>query len=795
MKLTTALLSILISSFSFAAGPKVALEKIDLTKGETVPAEAKHFWTLGATGAQGWIYSDKMTTHDARQIAIVAVTPGSPAEGILQKGDGILGVGGNPFSYDPRAEFGKALTFAESNTGKGDLKLTRWRDGNTEEVIVKIQMLGDYSATAPYDCPKSKLILELGCEALAERLEKDKSNRNPITGSLNALALLASGDPKYLPVIKKEAEWAAAYKASSMQTWYYGYVIAFLAEYKMATGDESVVPGMTRLAMEAAKGQSNVGSWGHRFAKPDGGLSGYGMMNAPGIPLTTSLVLARAAGVKDPAIDLAIERSTKLLRFYAGKGSIPYGDHDAWIQNHDDNGKNGMAAVLFSLLDEVEVSEYFSRMSLACHGQERDTGHTGNFWNIAWAMPGIVQSGPNATGAWMKEYGSWYFDLARNSDFAFPHQGPPDANRDSTGNWDATGAHLLAYAMPLKKIYITGKKTNKVPQLSAEEAQKIVISGRGWNNKDRNSAYDQMDGDELLELLSSWSPVVRDRAAMALARKKDTPIPVLVEMLGSDDLYTRLGACVTLSQLRGKSVSAVPALQNALKDEDLWMRVKATEALANIGQPAMVAVPELLEIIAKGPTTEDPRGMEQRFISSIVFSQMLRNSLDGVDREKLYAAVEAGLQNEDGRARGSISNIYQKLSYDEIKPLIPAIYQAIAKPSPSGEMFADQVRIAGLRVFSFNHIEEGMQICVDYAINQNPWASENRIVELMNILKTYGTHAKTMIPALTQLADTYSKGEVDYPKSLSLQKEKFVRDTITEIEASTDTPELIKFKK
>jgi len=139
---------------------------------------------------------------------------------------------------------------------------------------------------------------------------------------------------------------------------------------------------MRRLALEAAKGQSNVGSWGHKFAMPDGRLFGYGMMNAPGLPLTISLVLAREAGVKDPAIDLAIERSAKLLRFYIGKGCIPYGDHAPWMQSHDDNGKNGMAAVLFNLLDDAKGTAYFSRMSLASHGAERDCGHTGNFWNI-----------------------------------------------------------------------------------------------------------------------------------------------------------------------------------------------------------------------------------------------------------------------------------------------------------------------------------------------------------------------------------------------------------------------------
>jgi len=32
---------------------------------------------------------------------------------------------------------------------------------------VKLPVLGTYSATAPYDCPKSRRILEQGCKVLA----------------------------------------------------------------------------------------------------------------------------------------------------------------------------------------------------------------------------------------------------------------------------------------------------------------------------------------------------------------------------------------------------------------------------------------------------------------------------------------------------------------------------------------------------------------------------------------------------------------------------------------------------
>jgi len=777
---------------AFAAGPRNEMQNPDLTKGEAIPDGANHTWTLGTTGARGWMYSHKLTTIDARQIAITEVAADSPAAGILQKGDVILGIGEKPFSYDPRTEFGKALTAAESDAGKGELSLTRWRDGKVEEVIVKLAVLGNYSATAPYDCPKSKLIFEQGCEALAKRMMTDNYQLEPITRSLNALALLASGDPKYASLVEREAKWAADYSANSMMTWYYGYVITLLAEYTMATGDESVMPGLWRLALEAASGQSIVGSWGHKFAEPDGRLRGYGMMNAPGVPLTTSLVLARAAGVKDPAIDLAIERSAKLLRFYAGKGCIPYGDHSPWIETHDDNGKNGMAAVLFNLLDEPKVAEYFSRMSVASHGAERDCGHTGNFWNMTWAMPGIAPSGPHAAGAWMNEFGAWYFDLARSWNGAFPHQGPPDMKKDSTGNYDATGAYLLAYAMPLKKIHLTGKRTGKVPQLSPTEAKQVVLDGRGWSNKDRHTAYDQLSVEMLFERLANWSPVVRERAAIAIARRKDAPVPALVKLLESNDLATRIGACQALAHLRGRAEPAVPALIKTLEHEHYWLRIKAADALAVIGKPAMPALPVLLEMIAKGPTPEDPRGMEQRFLCYAIFPQMLKNSLDDVDRDLLYKAVRAGLKNEDGRARGSIASVYQQLSIEDIKPLLPVIYQAVVEPAPSGIMFADQVRIEGLKVLAAHRIEEGIKACVDYARLQNPWASELRIAEIMTILSSYGTHAKPMIPELNRLAEDFDKGEKDFPKRLSLQKAEAVRAAILEISASNEAPELIR---
>ncbi|MCL4181681.1 MAG: PDZ domain-containing protein, partial [Verrucomicrobia bacterium] len=121
-----------------AAEPKGNPANPDFTQGEAIPAGAKHDWNLGPTGLRGWMFCDQMVTTDARQIAITQVEKGSPADGVFLVGDVILGVGGKPFSYDPRTEFGRAITIAESAAVGGNLTVTRWRAGKVEEVVVKL---------------------------------------------------------------------------------------------------------------------------------------------------------------------------------------------------------------------------------------------------------------------------------------------------------------------------------------------------------------------------------------------------------------------------------------------------------------------------------------------------------------------------------------------------------------------------------------------------------------------------------------------------------------------------------
>lgn len=153
--------------------------------------------------------------------------------------------------------------------------------------------------------------------------------------------------------------------------------------------------------------------------------------------------------------------------------------------------------------------------------------------------------------------------------------------------------------------------------------------------------------------------------------------------------------------------------------------------------------------------------------------------------------MRAGLSNDDGRARGSLSSVYDKLNFDEIEPLLPSIYEAIVEPAPSGIMFADEIRLSGLRLFAKYQISEGVELLVDYSRNQNPWGSQRRIVEVMEMLKTYGAHGTRVIPQMEAIAEYFEKDEKDFPRHMSMGKAKLVRETIAAIEAATDKPDLI----
>ena len=125
----------------------------------------------------------------------------------------ILGVAGKPFSYDPRSEFGKALTAAESEAGGGKLSVTRWRDGKTGGGGGELPFS---AATAPPP-PSIARSQVASWSKDARRLPSGWPIRAIPAGwtRLSARSTPSpcwpAANPQYLPLVKKEAQWAAGF--------------------------------------------------------------------------------------------------------------------------------------------------------------------------------------------------------------------------------------------------------------------------------------------------------------------------------------------------------------------------------------------------------------------------------------------------------------------------------------------------------------------------------------------------------------------------------------------------------
>ncbi|RLT12381.1 MAG: acetylesterase [Planctomycetota bacterium] len=787
--LTVALIGFWLSGVAFAAKDKPPVP--DLTSGGTLAGD--HDWNLGPSGLRGNMWAWSMVTTDSRQIQVTKVDKGSPADGIVFVGDVILGTGSNMFTSDARVAFGHAITVAETEAVGGKLPLLLWREGTKMLVTVPLRVMGSYSEQTPFGgCEKSKKIIEMGVAHLAKHIGTS------ISEEVNALALLATGDKKYLPILTELARKVGPNNLTldddrGMVAWHWGYDNLFLTEYCLATQDKEVLPAIEAYSHAIARGQSGVGTWGHGMAwpeqnngRPHGPLGGYGALNQAGLVCQLSMVLALKCGVKNEEVTKAVANGNRFFEFYINKGTVPYGDHNPG-SNHAGNGKNGIAAVMFDGQDRIDGAAFFSRMVVASYG-EREMGHTGNYFSYLWGALGAARAGPAATTAFLKEL-RWYYELARRWDGTFPYQGADKS--DAYNKWDCTGAYLLAYLLPGEKLYITGKGRHKEAELTGAALADTVEAGRGFVVPERGiTPYLAKSKEALVKDLTSWSPAVRERASEALTTKSDDAVvQTVIKMLSAKEANTRYGACVALGAL--KAAPAVQSLTETLVSDDVWLRIQATYALSAIGNPARPSASKLLDLaVASDPN--DPREFTQRYIAYALFypggamgkAGLFANSIAGIDRQQLYAAAERLLNNDDGRARGTVTSIYDQLTYDEIKPLLQAIHKSIVEQSPSGEMFASGVRLRGLELFAKYRIEEGMPLCIQ-VMDIDKWGKNARIPQALKILDRYGAAAKVVLPQLRELE-----------KELRTKKEKSMAEhantvaaTIQKLEASPDDTE------
>jgi hypothetical protein len=796
----------------------------DLTKDQSV--DRKLTYNLGPTGLRGWIYTkaaDNLdaaqgrTTTASRQILVTHVGAGSPADGVVNVDDIILGVAGKPFDDDARKSIALAIQEAETETRGGVLKLMVSRGGQVQEPTLKLTVMGTYSDTAPWDCAKSTRILEEACKVL----EKEELKAN-WTGSIQGLALLATGRPEYLPKARDFARKLTELEVDPDKkpegtiwgnTWDMGYRNLFLCEYYLITRDREVLPAITDNTLALARGQSMYGTFGHGFASltKDGRFNGsvppYGPVNMAGLPANLSIVLGRECGVKRPEVDQAITRAAGFFGYYAGKGAIPYGEHEPWPY-HENNGKNALTAVMFGAMgNKPKEADFFARMATAGYAN-REYGHTGQGFGYLWSALGAAVGGPEAAAAFFRK-ASWHLDLVRRSDGSFTYDGGEQYSAGKTdddtyyGNSGYYGlspaaTYVLTYALPLRKLVITGRGADSSVWLDKKEAAAVTAAGRF------DLGRRQMSPDELVAAFGNWSPIVRSWAAEELAKRPEgkTMVVSLNKLAAEGNPHQIQGACEALGHIN--TPEALPVLVKQLAHPDRWVRYKSAQAIRNMGGAAKPALEGILKALVSTaePSSpirwEDPVQYAHGQLAAAVFNGPLKDDLNQMDPKLRYAAIRSVSTNPDGMARATLRNFFENhLSEADVIALAPAILAAVENPSPADTMFNNEIRMAGLKALAKYHFKECLPAAAGLAKTQGGHGSEHRTGEIMNIITSYGTAAKPQIPALREVIAIFNRDAErgEFPPSLNRDRVGAVEDAIRSIETATTQPELRSIRR
>lgn len=803
----------------------------DYTKGEALVSPTDQtLWALGSTGAFGGFWY-----RQPRMIQIAIVNAGTPADGKLKVCDVILGVGTSTnFTSDAHRALSSAITDAEKSTGK--LVLTVWRpvtttvikdrgkkgkvptleivkpiSGQVQQVTLNLPVKRAYSATSPWNCEKTKFLVNDAAESIVKREGKNRL-QGGFADNLDALGLLATGNPKYLPQVAKLAqEQAKACEAfdimggPGISSWQGGYLNLFLTEYYLLTKDEKVLPGIKALSEYMAYGQSAVGTWSHVMANVQGnGLYGpsatYGSMNSASLPIAISLVLAQKCGITTQPVNDAVNRSRKFYKFYVDKGCIPYGENPPSFY-HDNNGKNSMAAVFYDLLGDKEATKYFARMTLASHNT-REVGHTGHFFAWQWGAPAAARGGPAAAHVFVEKT-RYFTELERRADGSCVYQ-PALKGANKYLGCSTTGQRLMQHCLPRKVLYITGKVDSCIPPFTSEEI-KDAVDAATFNPKG-------LPVKELVAKLGSWSLIVRQKAAEELGTREDDVVSELITMLDSPNRYARYGAATALHSCGRNSEKAVDALVNKIEnDKDMTLRYFAVKALMiperdrnnpkpnMLGSASKKAVPALLKIAS----TYDPEGDPNRMISSQIaemffYSGRVRGfegfypdgkGTETLDRKLLIPAMKAWLIVPDGGARSMASNTYDDLKEDDLNQLWPEIYLGAKYQAPSNAMFAGAVRDNGMKMLAKNRFEEGLPMALEY-LYQSGWGKFGRVPNAFDALSNYGSIMKPYLEEMrTKEYEKYIKGrESGEVKACKAAWQKILDNIDKEIELRSIKP-------
>lgn len=718
------------------------------------PARAQHFeykeHHLGPTGMFG--------VTSPTDIRITRVLPGSPADGKIKVDDVIVAAGGIPFKQDTRPQLAAAIDEAETAKAKGILTLTL-KGGAKVNLLLKV--LGSYSATAPYHCPKTDAIVTRTADHLVAA--HDFTNHGlPI----DLLGLMATGEPKYIEVVKNQLHsvpWAKpdlklSIAKYDMVAWSWGYTTLTLCEYYLLTHDEYVLPAIKAYAVALASGRDAAGLWGHGIASLDinrgqmhGRLQGYAVMNQSSLPCFVALLLADKCGIKHPEVQAAIEQTHGFYTDFIGKGTLPYGVHNPKPDSYNNNGMSGLAAVAFALHGNTQGATFFSRMAAAATNT-METGHTGHYFNQLWTGLGADLAGPETSAAFFRET-RWLHTLNRTWDDNFTYddcEGKP-GNFSYRGLSDA-GSHLLNYCLPRHKLFITGSHADPSIWLKGRDVADTIALA--------TMKVDDKSDDELLAFFGHPMPKVRDEAIGALHARPH-------QLLGSIRKLLRQGAALQRQSAfayfgagcpKEQLTQARDDLLAILRDprEEMAVRADAAGALCGLGEAAYPYFDDLLQLVMT-PKPQDPRGRIDERLGAALNTLCKDPYAAGLVKNKklFYAAVQKLLDHKRASGRISGTSLIANIPLGDFREVADKIEYIIADQDLTYHSYHNLgPKTGSISILANLNIEGGIESAFETMDSPNGKAGF-KIRLLMDVLPKYGSAAKYVLPKLK----TFSAGK------------------------------------
>lgn len=283
------------------------------------------FLNVGPTGLRA-----RITHEHPKYLTIKYVFKKSPAAGLIAINDIVVGANGKRLTVDhtfgrgsrgrstwdgPMVDMAKLIEDSQGKDGK--LELIVWPGGvKSAEKIVSIQIpaVGRFSPTWPNNCPRSDKLMADLCDFLAEEHKRAGKFESQVqTHSASVLALMASGDKKYDPLLRSimSSYGGKRYDPNSevgFPAWSYGYDGIVMAEYYRLHKDRSLLPAIESLNRCLELGQTpDSGGYSHKpfpaiqQRVAAGGPKGYGDMAMPGGLAMLAMSVMKESGLPFPA--------------------------------------------------------------------------------------------------------------------------------------------------------------------------------------------------------------------------------------------------------------------------------------------------------------------------------------------------------------------------------------------------------------------------------------------------------------------------------------------------------------